>query len=51
MPGGKWHINPMEVTPGYEYDGEEGTPVLAKADFILKLLEVIIKTPFGLNSI
>lgn len=51
MPGGKWHINPMEVTPGYEYDGEEGNPVLAKADFILKLLEVIIKTPFGLNSI
>ncbi len=51
MPGGKWHINPMEVTPGYEYDGEEANPVLAKADFILKLLEVIIKTPFGLNSI
>lgn len=51
MPGGRWHINPMEVRPGYEYDGEEGNPVLAKADFILKLLEAVIKTPFGLNSI
>jgi len=51
VPGGKWHINPLEISAGYEFDEEEANPVLAKADFILKLLEVMIKTPFGLNSI
>ncbi len=58
MPCGSWHINPMELTPEYDYneredDGEERNinPVLGKAAFLLRLLETIIKTPFGLNSI
>ncbi|MCR5102738.1 MAG: DUF87 domain-containing protein [Butyrivibrio sp.] len=54
-PGGKWHINPMEIVSEYQWtnenDTEETNPVLAKADFILKLMEVLVKTPFGLNSI
>lgn len=52
VPGGKWHINPLEISPNYEFDDESTTdPILAKADFVLKLFEVIIKSPFGLNSI
>ena len=58
-PGGRWHINPMEITAGYEWtnsdfensDVSETNPVLAKADFILKLMEVLVKTPFGLSSV
>ncbi len=51
VPGGRWHINPMEITQNYEFDEDEPNPVLAKADFILKLMEVVNKSPFGLNSI
>ncbi len=58
MPGGKWHINPMAITPEYEYNENEDeendvpvNPVLGKAAFILRLLETIVKSPFGLNSI
>ena len=46
-PGGKWHINPMEINLNYEWTGEDDTtetnPVLAKADFILKLMDVLVK--------
>ncbi|MCR4763463.1 MAG: DUF87 domain-containing protein, partial [Lachnospiraceae bacterium] len=46
-PGGKWHINPMEITVDYEWTNEDDTtetnPVLAKADFILKLMDVLVK--------
>lgn len=52
VPGGKWHINPLEITENYDFDDESTTdPILAKADFILRLFEVIVKSPFGLNSI
>ncbi len=54
-PGGKWHINPMEINSSYQWtnedDTEETNPILAKADFILKLMEVIVKSPFGMNSV
>ena len=56
-PGGKWHVNPMEVSSDYEWtnldDSIETNPILAKSDFIMKLLNVIIKTPYnsGLSSI
>ena len=56
-PGGKWHINPMEIDVNYEWtnddDTTESNPILAKADFILKLMNVIIKSPYntGLSSI
>lgn len=49
-PGGKHCISPMDITVDYEIE-DETDPVFAKADFILKLCEAIIKTPFGLNSI
>lgn len=49
-PGGANHVNPLDVESGYEME-EETDPVLAKADFILKMLETIIRTPFGLNSV
>lgn len=50
VPGGEWHINPMEIVSEYEMD-DETNPVNAKADFILRLCECIIKSPFGINSI
>ena len=54
-PGGKWHINPMEINSTYfwtnEDDSDETNPILAKADFVLKLMEVIVKSPYGLNSV
>lgn len=54
-PGGKWHINPMEITTAYEWTHEDDTaetdPVLAKADFLLKLMEVLVKTKHGLTSV
>lgn len=54
-PGGRWHINPMEINSSYQWtnedDTEETNPILAKADFILKLMEVIVKSPFGMNSV
>ena len=49
-PGGANHVNPLDVESGYEME-DETDPVLAKADFILKMLETIIRTPFGLNSV
>ena len=48
-PGSPNHINPMDIND--DYDEESNNPVLAKADFILKLCETIIKTPYGLNSV
>lgn len=50
MPGGKNGINALDLTVNYELE-DETDPVLAKADFVLKLCETIVKTPFGLNSI
>lgn len=51
-PGGAVHLNPLEITnSAYEFGEEETNPVLAKADFVLRLLETIVKTPFGLNSV
>lgn len=48
-PGSPAHINPMDITSNYNEN--EGNPIQAKADFILKLCETIIKTPWGLDSI
>ena len=49
-PGGECHINPMEIVVNYELE-DETNPVNAKADFILKLIECINKSPFGINSV
>lgn len=48
-PGEKNCINPMDI-----YVDESDTeidPVLEKADFILQLCEIILHSPFGLNSV
>ena len=50
IPGGEVHINPMEAAPAYEID-DEFNPINAKADFILKLMETIVRSPFGLGSV
>ena len=50
MPGGEAHINPMEIISDYELE-DEMNPVYAKADFILKLMECITKSPFGIDSV
>lgn len=47
-PGGEYHINPLDITVS---DDESEHPVNAKSDFILKLMECITKSPFGINSI
>lgn len=49
-PGGESHINPMEIVADYEL-GDETSPVNAKADFILKLIECVNRSPFGINSV
>lgn len=51
MPGGRWHINPMEIKVTGALTGEDSNPVLAKSDFVLKLMEIMVKSPFGLTSI
>lgn len=50
VPGGENHINPMEIVTEYELE-DETSPVNAKADFVLRLCECIVKNPFGINSI
>lgn len=51
MPGGDYHINPMEIAiQDYEME-DETSPINAKADFILRLCECILKSPFGINSV
>ncbi len=51
VPGGQWHLNPLEINDGYEFGDDEANHVLSKVEFILRLIEVMIKSPFGLNSV
>lgn len=50
VPGGDNHINPLEIVTEYELE-DETSPINAKADFVLRLCECIVKNPFGINSI
>ena len=50
MPDGRSHINPLEIVNAYELE-DETNPVNAKADFILKVMECILASPFGIDSI
>lgn len=50
VPGGENHINPLEIVTDYELE-EELNPINAKADFVLKIVECILKSPFGINSV
>ena len=51
IPDGKWHINPMEIKMSNDLNVEESDLVLSKTDFILRLMEVMIKSPFGLTPV
>ena len=51
IPGGDIHINPLEIVDEYEFDEEDTNSINAKADFILKLMECILNSPFGINSV
>lgn len=50
VPGGDVHINPLEIVVDYELE-DETNPINAKADFVLKIMECILSSPFGINSI
>ena len=49
-PGGKNHINPMAIYVSDDYDSDSD-PVNEKAGSILQLMECVVKSPFGINSI
>lgn len=49
-PGGNNHINPMAVYVSEDYDSESD-PVNEKASSILQIMECVVKSPFGINSI
>ena len=58
MPGGKYHINPLDIADlNYEFDessmlfGEVVDPILEKVSFIMKLLEVMLGRSWGMDSI
>lgn len=49
-PGGNNHINPMAIYVSEDYDSESD-PVNEKASSILQIMECVVKSPFGINSI
>lgn len=49
-PGGSNHINPVAIYVSDDYDSESD-PVNEKASSILQLMECVVKSPFGINSI
>lgn len=48
--GGNVHINPMEIVSDDNADADEN-PINSKADFVLKIMECILNSPFGMNSV
>lgn len=52
-PGGSNHINPLDLayTDNNGEDEENSSPINSKADFILRIAECILKSPFGISSI
>ncbi len=59
MPGGENHINPLDISMGYEYDqsslsvtgGEVCDPILEKVSFISKLFGSMISESWGMDSV
>ena len=49
-PGGSNHINPMAIYVSDDYDSESD-PVNEKASSILQIMECLVKSPFGINSV
>ena len=55
-PGGKWHVNPMEIDSGYEWESDdekavESNPVYAKCTFIIRLIETMLDSPLGISAV
>ena len=52
-PGGSNHINPLDLayTDNNGEEEENSSPINSKADFILRIAECILKSPFGISSI
>lgn len=54
VPGGPNHINPMDIAyadvPDDDDENNSKSPLNAKVDFILRLCECILKSPFGTSS-
>ena len=55
-PGGKWHINPMEIDTRYEWESDdedmvEANPVYAKCTFIIRLIETMLDSPLGISAV
>lgn len=59
MPGGKYHINPLDISTNYEYDessksvtgGDSCDPILEKVSFIMKLFETMVSENWGMDSV
>ena len=57
MPGGQYHINPLDISATYEFDeasssfGEVADPILEKVSFIMKLFESMLNKSWGMDSI
>ena len=58
MPGGRYHINPLDISAmDYEFDessiltGDTIDPILEKVSFITKLFESMLQKTFGMDSI
>lgn len=52
QPGGANHINPLDITTmDNSSDSEEKSPLHTKIDFLLRLFECILKSPFGTSSV
>ena len=59
MPGGRYHLNPLDISASYEYDessksvtgGEVCDPILEKVSFIMKLFESMVSESWGMDSI
>ena len=49
-PGGNSHINPMAIYVTEDYD-TASDPVNEKAGSILQIMECVLKSPFGMNSV
>ena len=58
MPGGQYHINPLDIAGlDYEFDessalfGDTVDPILVKVSFIMKLCETMVNKSWGMDSI
>lgn len=51
MPGGRFHLNPLDISTNYEFDGDSADPILEKVSFMMKLFESMLSKSWGMDSI